>query len=81
MEGAYDLTPGSSIGAVRLPGLELLIEPKLPMERVLFLVSYASGRWWTGQQAHARLRAEGCDMTVSEVCRPTIGVHAAGHPR
>ena len=50
-EGAYDLTPGSSIGAVRLPGLDLLIEPKLPMERVLFLVSYASGRWWSGQQA------------------------------
>jgi 5-methylcytosine-specific restriction enzyme subunit McrC len=50
-EGAYDVTPGSSIGAVRLPGLDLLIEPKLPMERVLFLVSYASGRWWTGQQA------------------------------
>ena len=48
-DGAYDLTPGSSIGAVRLPGLDLLIEPKLPMERVLFLVSYASGRWWSGE--------------------------------
>jgi 5-methylcytosine-specific restriction enzyme subunit McrC len=47
-EHAYDLTPGSFVGAVHLPeGLELLIQPKLPIERVLFLISYAValGRW------------------------------------
>ena len=55
VEGAYDLTPGSSIGAIRLPDLSLVIEPKLPIERVLFLVSYASGRWWSEQ--HARLES------------------------
>ena len=44
---AYDLTPGSWVGAVRLPELDLIITPKLPIARVLFLVSYATGRWWT----------------------------------
>jgi len=47
-EGAYDLTPGSSVGAIHLSDdLELLIRPKLPIERVLFLISYAvgQGRW------------------------------------
>lgn len=50
-EGKYDLTPGSSIGVVRLPGLDLVIQPKVPIERVLFLLSYATGRWWSPQQA------------------------------
>ncbi len=47
-EGRYDLTPGSSVGVIHLAaGLELLIRPKLPIERVLFLISYAldHGRW------------------------------------
>jgi 5-methylcytosine-specific restriction enzyme subunit McrC len=47
----YDLTPGSSIGVVRLPGLDIVIQPKVPIERVLFLLSYANGRWWSPQQA------------------------------
>ena len=50
-EDRYDLTPGSFIGAVRLPGLDLVIEPKVPMDRVMFLLSYATGRWWNSQQA------------------------------
>lgn len=44
----YDLTPGSFVGVCRLSGdLEVVIRPKLPIERVLFLVSYAVGlgRW------------------------------------
>lgn len=47
-EGAYDLTPGSFVGVVHLSDeLELLIRPKLPIDRVLFLISYAvgHGRW------------------------------------
>jgi 5-methylcytosine-specific restriction enzyme subunit McrC len=39
-EGAYDLTPGSVIGAVTLPGLAIEIRPKIPIDRVLFLLSY-----------------------------------------
>ncbi len=47
-EGRYDLTPGSSVGVIHLAaGLELLIRPKLPIDRVLFLISYAldHSRW------------------------------------
>lgn len=62
-EGAYDLTPGSHIGAVRLPGLDLVITPKMPIDRVLFLVSYASGRWWTGERA----RLEEADDLVEAI--------------
>jgi 5-methylcytosine-specific restriction enzyme subunit McrC len=54
-EGHYDLTPGSSVGVIHLADdLELLIRPKLPIERVLFLISYAleHGRW---QEASASL--------------------------
>lgn len=40
-EGAYDLTPGSVIGAVALPGLTIEIRPKIEIDRVLFLLSYA----------------------------------------
>lgn len=40
-EGCYELTPGSTIGAVSLPGLAIEIRPKIPIDRVLFLLSYA----------------------------------------
>lgn len=40
----YDLTPGSVIGALRLPDLDVVIEPKIPMDRVFFMLSYAIGR-------------------------------------
>src|SRR5450759_494196 len=43
-DGVYDLTPGSLVGVVHLADdLELVIRPKLSIERVLFLVSYAVG--------------------------------------
>jgi 5-methylcytosine-specific restriction enzyme subunit McrC len=37
----YDLTPSSWVGAIQLPNLAIQIRPKIPIERVLFLVSYA----------------------------------------
>lgn len=40
----YDLTPGSTIGALRLDGLDVVIVPKVPMDRVFFMLSYALGR-------------------------------------
>jgi 5-methylcytosine-specific restriction enzyme subunit McrC len=40
-EGCYELTPGSTIGAVRLPDLAIEVHPKIPIDRVLFLLSYA----------------------------------------
>jgi 5-methylcytosine-specific restriction enzyme subunit McrC len=40
-EGSYDLTPGSHVGAIHLPNLAVQIRPKIPIDSVLFLVSYA----------------------------------------
>src|SRR4051812_4020138 len=42
-EGVYELTPGSTIGALRLDGLDVVIEPKVPIDRVFFMLSYALG--------------------------------------
>jgi 5-methylcytosine-specific restriction enzyme subunit McrC len=43
----YVITPGSEVGALEFKNLSLVIEPKLPIDRVLFLVSYAldPSRW------------------------------------
>ena len=38
--GCYDLTPGSTIGAVSLAGLAVEIRPKIEIDRILFLLSY-----------------------------------------
>lgn len=39
----YDLTPGSWVGAVHLHDLDIVIEPKVTMERLLFMLSYSLG--------------------------------------
>jgi 5-methylcytosine-specific restriction enzyme subunit McrC len=45
--GAYDLTPGSTVGAVRAGDCAVEIRPKIGIERVLFLIAYAldPSRW------------------------------------
>jgi len=45
--GTYDLTPGSQVGVVALGSCSVVIRPKVPIDRVLFLVSYAldSASW------------------------------------
>jgi 5-methylcytosine-specific restriction enzyme subunit McrC len=45
--GRYTLTPGSEVGALNLGTLSVEIRPKLPIDRLLFLLSYAMerGRW------------------------------------
>lgn len=40
-EQVYDLTPGSWIGAINLGTLSIAIQPKLSIDHVLFLISYA----------------------------------------
>ena len=44
----YDLTPSSEIGAIFAGDLAIEIQPKIPIDRVLFMVSYALDpkRWW-----------------------------------
>ena len=41
--GKYDLTPGSTVGMVRLPDLVVEIAPKVSIDRVMFLISYSLG--------------------------------------
>jgi 5-methylcytosine-specific restriction enzyme subunit McrC len=41
LDGHYDLTPSSTIGAIELPTLAIEIRPKIPLDRVFFLISYA----------------------------------------
>lgn len=40
-DGRYDLTPAATVGVLRVGDLQVEISPRLPVERVLFLVSYA----------------------------------------
>jgi 5-methylcytosine-specific restriction enzyme subunit McrC len=45
--GRVILTPGSEVGSINLGTLRIEIRPKLPIDRLLFLLSYAieRGRW------------------------------------
>lgn len=43
-DSAYVLTPGSTIGAVEIGGLSVLIEPKIGIPQVLSLACYAVGK-------------------------------------
>lgn len=42
--GRYDLRPGSSVGVVRVGDLAIEIRPKLPIDRLMFLISYTLER-------------------------------------
>ena len=67
----YDLTPGSSIGNVDLGDLQLVIRPKLPIRRVMFLVSYAltHGRWFEDTTQLAS------DVDLLEAVIPSFAFH------
>ena len=39
----YDLTPSSWVGVVHLPGLDIVIRPKVELDRLLFMMSYSLG--------------------------------------
>jgi 5-methylcytosine-specific restriction enzyme subunit McrC len=54
-EGCYDLTPASEVGVIALRDLAIVIRPKLSIERVLFLISYA--------MAPKQFRHTGFDLT------------------
>ena len=40
-DDVYDLTPGSIVGVIHLDGLDIVIEPKVPLDRFMFVLSYA----------------------------------------
>src|SRR4051794_24308600 len=39
---SFDVTPGNVVGALLVDDLTLLVEPKLPISRLLFMLSYAA---------------------------------------
>lgn len=41
MDGHFNLRPSSTIGAFQVAGMRVVIQPKLPISRVMFLASYA----------------------------------------
>ena len=43
-QDVYDLKPGSTVGVVHLPDLTIEIAPKISVQQVIFLISYALGR-------------------------------------
>ena len=49
-EGAYDLRPGSIVGAVEVGGLSVLIEPKIDIPKLLSLACYAMGAFKPQEQ-------------------------------
>ena len=44
-EGVYDVTPGSTVGAVEIGDLSVLIEPKIGIPQLLSLVCYAMSKF------------------------------------
>ena len=46
--GLYDITPGSTVGAIRIGGRVIHILPKIPIDRLFFLLSYGvdPDQWW-----------------------------------
>lgn len=47
--GRYDLRPGAQVGSIEVAGLRLRILPKLPIERVLFLLAYSADPKWAAE--------------------------------
>ena len=39
--GCYDLTPSATVGALEVGSLAVIIRPKIPIDRLMFLVSYS----------------------------------------
>jgi 5-methylcytosine-specific restriction enzyme subunit McrC len=51
--GHFDLTPGSTVGAVFLATRAVYIRPKIPISRLFFLLSYSvDPAQWNGQAVH-----------------------------
>ncbi|MDQ3638972.1 MAG: McrC family protein [Actinomycetota bacterium] len=50
LERHYDLTPSSHVGAVEVGSLSVSVVPKIPVSRVMFLISYAldPANWHSG---------------------------------
>ena len=70
----YDLTPSSTVGVLRIGDLQIEIAPRLPVDQVLFLVSYAldPGAW------RAETTSTGSEDHLVEAIIPTFVRHVRG---
>jgi 5-methylcytosine-specific restriction enzyme subunit McrC len=71
---SFELTPGSWVGAVWMPGVEIQILPKIELSRFLFLVSYAvdPAAWRSSVQGFAAV-----DSVVEAIAPAFIRMVAA----
>ncbi len=44
IEGVYRLTPGSTVGAVEIDDMSVIVEPKIGIQQLLSIVCYAMSR-------------------------------------
>lgn len=40
----FDLKPSSVVGVLTIDGLDIIVQPKMPLDRLLFVLSYSMGR-------------------------------------
>ena len=71
--GAYILTPGSTIGAIAVNGLSALIEPKIGIPQVLSLACYAIGK--------VHFRKEDFDFPEEYALPDALAIALAGQAR
>lgn len=70
----YDLTPSSTVGVLRIGDLQIEIVPRLPVDQVLFLVSYAlDPRAWREETT-----STGSEDHLVEAIIPTFVRHVRG---
>jgi 5-methylcytosine-specific restriction enzyme subunit McrC len=70
----YDLTPSSTVGVLRIGDLQIEIVPRLPVDQVLFLVSYAlDPRAW-----RAETTSTATEDHLAEAIIPTFVRHVRG---
>jgi 5-methylcytosine-specific restriction enzyme subunit McrC len=69
----FDLKPAATVGTIELDGWPVEIVPKVPVDRLLFLVSYAldAARWQPAQVAYAEA------TTLVEAVAPLFATHLA----
>ena len=69
--GIYDLTPGSTVGATIVAGMEVQIRPKIDLGRFMFMLSYAIDprRWDQDLVQYAE------DVEVLEAILPAFVAH------
>ena len=73
VDGVYHVTPGSTVGAVEVGGLSVLIRPKIGIPKLLSLACYAMGAY--------RMRPELFDFEEDPALPDALALALASHAR